>query len=38
VADAISQNEPLVAGGITLRLAKPDWARFPFPGEIKAAE
>jgi folate-binding protein YgfZ len=38
IADAISQNEPLIAGGTTIRLAKPYWARFPFPGEIKAAE
>ena len=28
----------LAAGGIPIRLIKPDWARFSFPGEIKAAE
>jgi folate-binding protein YgfZ len=38
VADAISRNEPLLGGGVPIRLVKPDWARFPFPGETKAAE
>jgi folate-binding protein YgfZ len=37
-ADAIAAGAPLVAGGATLRLVKPDWARFAFPGETKAAE
>jgi folate-binding protein YgfZ len=31
-------GEPLNAGGVTIQLVKPDWARFAFPGEIKAAE
>jgi len=38
VAEAMSHGEVLAAGGIPLRLAKPVWARFPFPGETKAAE
>jgi folate-binding protein YgfZ len=38
VEDAIASAAPLVAGGITLRLVKPPWARFAFPGEPKAAE
>jgi tRNA-modifying protein YgfZ len=38
VEDALAQGIGLTAGGIPLRLAKPDWARFAFPGEPKAAE
>jgi len=38
VAEAMSRGEPLIAGGVPLRLVKPDWARFAFPGESKAAE
>jgi hypothetical protein len=38
VAEAMTQGEPLVCGGTTLKLIKPDWARFAFPGDIKAAE
>lgn len=38
VADAVAQGETLNAGGTPIRLVKPDWARFSFPGEIKAAE
>ena len=33
VADALSRDEPLLAGGAPIRLVKPDWARFAFPGE-----
>jgi len=33
VADAMAAGTPLVAGGVTLRLVKPDWARFAFPGD-----
>jgi len=36
--DALAAGTPLVAGGATLRLVKPDWARFAFPGEARAAE
>ena len=38
VADALSRGERLVAGGVTLRPGKPDWARFAFPEGSKAAE
>jgi folate-binding protein YgfZ len=38
VADALSRHEPLAAGGVAIHLVKPDWARFAFPGETKAAE
>jgi hypothetical protein len=33
VADALAAGTPLLAGGATLRLVKPDWARFAWPGE-----
>ncbi|MFY9899707.1 MAG: folate-binding protein [Xanthobacteraceae bacterium] len=38
--DRVAEAElaALAAGGIPIRLIKPDWARFSFPGEIKAAE
>jgi hypothetical protein len=38
--DRVAEAEPgaLAAGGIPIRLIKPDWARFSFPGEIQAAE
>jgi len=32
-ADALAAGQPFVAGAATLRLVKPDWARFRFPGE-----
>jgi folate-binding protein YgfZ len=32
-ADALAAGHDLVAGAVTLRLVKPDWARFPFPGD-----
>ena len=35
-ADALAAGSPLVAGGATLRLVKPDWARFAWPGETAA--
>jgi folate-binding protein YgfZ len=35
--DALSAGHALVAGAVTLRLVKPDWARFAFPGERKPA-
>ncbi len=38
VAEALSNDQPLLAGGVTIRLVKPDWARFAFPGDSKAAE
>lgn len=38
VADALAAGTPLICGGLTIRLVKPDWARFAWPGEAKAAE
>ena len=38
VADAMAAGIPLMCGGVALRVVKPDWARFAFPGEAKAAE
>ena len=35
VDEAIAQGEILSAGTVPIRLVKPDWARFPFPGEPK---
>jgi folate-binding protein YgfZ len=35
-ADAMAKGAPLTAGGVTLRLVKPAWARFSFPGETGA--
>ena len=37
-AEALAAGAPLVAGGVELRLVKPPWARFAFPGEARAAE
>jgi folate-binding protein YgfZ len=33
VADALAAGEPLLGGGLPVTLAKPDFIRFPFPGE-----
>jgi folate-binding Fe-S cluster repair protein YgfZ len=38
VADALAAGAPLVAGSTPLRLVKPSWARFDFPGDAAAAE
>jgi folate-binding protein YgfZ len=38
VEDALAASVPLLAGGAILRLIKPDWAHFAWPGEPKAAE
>jgi tRNA-modifying protein YgfZ len=38
VADALTGGETLTAAGAPIRLIKPDWAKFTFPGESKAAE
>ena len=35
VADAMAAGEPILAGGLPVRLDKPDWIRFPFPGELR---
>jgi len=38
VGHAIAAGESLVAGGIEIRLVKPGWAQFAWPGEARAAE
>jgi folate-binding protein YgfZ len=38
VGDAIAAGESLVAGGVEIRLIKPAWAQFAWPGEARAAE
>jgi hypothetical protein len=37
VEDALAAGTALAAGGVPIRLVKPDWARFAWPGEAKAA-
>jgi folate-binding protein YgfZ len=37
VNDAMASGTPLSAGGIAIRVVKPQWAKFPWPGEAKAA-
>jgi folate-binding protein YgfZ len=37
-AEALAAGEALSAGGVPIRLVKPEWARFAFPGEATAAE
>jgi folate-binding protein YgfZ len=36
VSDALASGTPLSAGGIAIRVVKPDWAKFAWPGEAKA--
>jgi folate-binding protein YgfZ len=36
-ADALNAGETIRAGGIPVRLEKPSWVRFPFPGEESPA-
>ena len=36
VADALAAGLPLTCGGIAITLVKPDWAKFPWPGEAQA--
>lgn len=36
-ADALAAGQPLLAAGVELRLLKPDWARFAFPSDARAA-
>jgi tRNA-modifying protein YgfZ len=38
VAAALSRGDTLTAGGLPIRVVKPDWAKFSFPGDTKAAE
>jgi len=37
-AEAVAAGDALNAGGVELRLVKPAWAQFVWPGEAKAAE
>jgi tRNA-modifying protein YgfZ len=37
VGEALAAGTPLLAGGLAIRLVKPNWARFPFPGETPTA-
>ncbi len=37
VADALAAATPLTAGGVAIRIVKPAWATFAWPGETKAA-
>jgi len=37
VADALANATTLTAGGIAIRVVKPDWAKFVWPGEAKTA-
>lgn len=36
LAEAVSRGEAITSGGVPIRLVKPDWARFAFPGERAA--
>ena len=33
VEEGLAANEKLSAGNVPIRLVKPDWAKFSFPGE-----
>jgi hypothetical protein len=35
-ADALAAGETIRAGGLPVRLEKPDWVRFAFPDEAKS--
>ncbi|HEX5210941.1 MAG TPA: folate-binding protein, partial [Pseudolabrys sp.] len=37
VADALAADTPLLCGNLPIRLVKPDWATFAWPGEAKAS-
>jgi folate-binding protein YgfZ len=37
VADALAAGTPITCGNIPIRVAKPDWAKFSFPGEAQPA-
>jgi folate-binding protein YgfZ len=36
-ADALAGGVPILAGGKPVRLRKPDWVRFPFPGDTASS-
>jgi tRNA-modifying protein YgfZ len=35
VEDALAAGTPLTCGGIAISAVKPDWAKFPWPGEAQ---
>jgi folate-binding protein YgfZ len=37
VADAMAAGTPLISGGVEIRLVRPSWATFEWPGETKVA-
>jgi len=37
VADALAAGTPLLCGNLPIHVVKPDWARFVWPGEVKAS-
>jgi hypothetical protein len=37
VNDGMKEGAALVSSGVELKLVKPDWADFPFPGEAGAS-
>jgi folate-binding protein YgfZ len=38
VGDALKAGIPITSGGVPIEIVRPDWARFAFPGEVRAAE
>jgi tRNA-modifying protein YgfZ len=38
IGDALAAGQPILCGGVALHPVKPEWARFDWPGEAKAAE
>jgi folate-binding protein YgfZ len=38
VGEALGAGQPIMSGGIALHPVKPGWARFDWPGTVKAAE
>jgi hypothetical protein len=38
IGDALAAGTPIMCGGIVLHPVKPDWARFDWPGDAKAAK
>ena len=37
VAEALANSAPMTAGGVPIRVRKPDWGTFAWPGEDKAS-
>ncbi len=38
IGEALAAGTPIMCGGVALHPVKPDWARFDWPGDAKAAE